>query len=54
MGKGFWKKTLIVLTRANVAITIINTTTPTENVKTAYETLLAEFKTEVTKDFREY
>ena len=54
MGKGVWKKTLIVLTRANMAITIMEFTTPPENVKTVYETVLAGFKTAVTKDIREY
>ena len=54
IGEDFWKKTLIVLTRANVAITIMRITTAPEVVKSAYETLLEGFKTEVTKDIREY
>ena len=54
IGEDFWKKTLIVLTRANVAITIMGITTPPEVLKSAYENLLEGFKTEVTKDIREY
>ena len=54
IGNDMWKKTLVVLTRANVAVSTLAFTTPTENLKPSFETLLAGYKTEVTKDIKEY
>ena len=54
-GKDIWKKTLIVLTRANVVIMTIADTEPTEDAQfTAFQSLFDGFKNEITKDLKQY
>ena len=54
-GKDIWKKTLIVLTRANMAISAIAFTKPTEDARfTAFQSLFGGFKNEITKDLKQY
>ena len=54
-GKDIWKKTLIVLTRANMAISAIAVTKPTEDAHfTAFQGLFGGFKNEITKDLKQY
>ena len=54
-GKNIWKKTLIVLTRANMAISAIAFTEPTEDAQVvAFQNLFSGFKNEITKDLMQY
>ena len=54
-GKDIWKKTLIVLTRANAAISTIAFSEPTEDAQVvAFQNLFSGFRNEITKDLMQY